>query len=171
MQISEAPKTPTLAQLIEISDGKEGTKQTLKIMRRLVRDGKKSVTVRSAALALLHDILQKDYRNEIYRIHSFVRDEIRYVRDINEVETLQTPDKTLELKHGDCDDKSTLAAAMLESIGHPTRFVAAGYGNGDFSHVWVETKLGAIWLPLECTEPVPLGWKAPGMKEFLIVNN
>src|SRR4030067_764158 len=158
MQISEAPKTPTEARLIQINDGAIGTKDTLKLMRRLVRDGKKSIVVRNAALSLMYDVLQKDYLNEIKRIHNFVQNEIRYIRDINEVETLQTPEKSLEIKQGDCDDKSTLAAAMLESVGHPTRFVAAGYGKGDFQHVWVETKYGNQWVPLECTEPVPLGW-------------
>lgn len=171
MQISEVQKTLTVAQLLGISDGAAGTKETLKIMRRLVRDGKKSVIVRNAALSLLHDVLQKDYLTEIKRAHNFVQNEIRYVRDINGVETLQTPEKTLEIKQGDCDDKSTLVAAMLESIGHPTRFVAAGHGGGEFEHVWVETKYGQQWIAVECTEPVPLGWKAPGMSEFLIINN
>ena len=154
-----------------IPDGQAGTKETLKIMRRLVLDGKKSVVVRNAALSLMHDVLQKNYLEEARRIHAFVRDEIRYIRDINGVETLQTPEKTLELKQGDCDDKSTLAAALLESVGHPTRFVAAGHGGGEYEHVWVETKYGAQWIAIECTEPVPMGWKAPGMSEFLIINN
>jgi len=171
MQISEAQKTPTETRLIQINDGASGTKDTLKIMRRLVRDGKKSIVVRNAALSLLYDVLQKDYLTEIKRIHAFVQNEIRYVRDINDVETLQSPEKSLEIKQGDCDDKSTLAAAMLESIGHPTRFVAAGHGQGEFEHVWVETKYGSLWIAIECTEPVPLGWKAPGMSEFLVINN
>lgn len=171
MQISEVQQTPTQSFLLGINDGELGTKETLKIMRRLVRDGKKSVVVRSAALSLLYDILQKDYLTEIRRVHEFVQNEIRYVRDINGVETLQTPEKTLELKQGDCDDKSTLAAALLESIGHPTRFIAAGKGGGEYEHVWVESKYGNQWIALETTEPVPLGWKAPGMSEFLVINN
>lgn len=171
MQLAQSPATPTQTQLLQISDGIDGTKQTLKLMRAIVRDAKKSPAVRNAALALLHDVLQKDYLTEIKRVHVFVQNNIRYVRDINDVETLQTPDKTLELGQGDCDDKSMLAAAMLESIGHPTRFIAVGRGKGEFEHVYVETLYGSMWIPLECTEPVPLGWKAPGMSEFLVVHN
>lgn len=154
-----------------ISEGQQGTKETLKIMRGLVRDGKKNYRVRDAALSLMANALQKDYLEEIRRIHHFVQNEIRYVRDINGVETLQTPEKTLELRAGDCDDKSMLAAAMLESIGHPTRFVAVGRDRENFEHVYVESKYGSRWLALECTEPVKLGWRVPGMSHFLVINN
>jgi hypothetical protein len=52
-----------------------------------------------------------------------------------------------------------LLAALLESIGHPCRFVAVGYSRrNEFEHVYVETKIGHTWTALETTMDVPMGW-------------
>lgn len=152
-------ETPTLGTLSLIPEGKAGILQTLKIMSRLVSGGKKSIQVREKTLSLIRQCGQKDYACEVRALHGFVRDSIRYVQDINGVETVQEPRKTLEYGAGDCDDKSTLLAAMLESIGHPSRFMAIGFEPGIFSHVYVETRIGANWIPLETTEPVEAGWE------------
>lgn len=142
-----------------IPAGTPGIVQTLKTMSRFVREGKKNFHVRNAAISRTRHCAQKDYACEVRALHVFVRDGIRYVQDINGVETVQTPDKTLEIAAGDCDDKSVLLAAMLESIGHPTRFIAIGFQPNIYSHVYVETKIGANWIPLETTEPVEVGWE------------
>jgi transglutaminase-like putative cysteine protease len=126
-------------------------------MSGLVKSAKSTLPVRLLALRLVRRNGQKDWPGEVRDIHAFVRDGIRYVKDVRGVETLQTPEKTLELGQGDCDDKSTLVAALLESIGHPTRFVAVGF-NGQFAHVLVETKIGTKWVAVETTEPVAVGW-------------
>lgn len=96
---------------------------------------------------------------EAVRIHRFVRDRIRYTRDVRGVETLHTPTQILRQRQGDCDDKSVLIASLLESIGHKTRFVAIGYG-GSFCHVYPEVNIRGQWVPLEATENWPAG-KAP----------
>lgn len=146
-----------------IPNGSAGTRETLKLMSGLVRQSKKSLQIRMLALRLVGERRQKDWFGEVRDIHAFVRDRIRYVKDIRGVETLQTPEKTLEIGQGDCDDKSSLIAAMLESIGHPTRFVAVGFDGASFAHVLVETKIGNKWVPLETTEPVGLGWFPRGV--------
>lgn len=151
----------TTATLQLIPDGAAGTLATLKIMRDVTRVGKKSLPVRMRAASLVQHLMQKDYTGEARTLHAYVRDEIRYIRDINGVETIQTPEQTLQLGYGDCDDKSTLLAAMLESIGHPTRFVAIGFSPNNYEHVYVETKIGNKWVPAETTEPWPLGQAAP----------
>ena len=75
------------------------------------------------------------------------------MRDVNGVETLQTPLVTMEIKQGDCDDQSVLLASLLESIGHPTRFVAIKQNFfGPYVHVYTETRIGPKWYPLETTE-------------------
>jgi hypothetical protein len=148
--------TPTFGTLSLIPSGRAGVVETLKVMSRLVRDGKKNLTIRLAAVSLLRECNQKNYSCEVKILHGFVRDFIRYVQDIRDVETIATPEKTLEFAAGDCDDKAVLLASMLESIGHPTRFVAIGFAPGVFVHVYVETKIGESWIPLETTEP----WEA-----------
>jgi len=151
-------ETPTTAQLALIPEGRAGVVETLRVMSRLVRDGKKNLAVRQRAMYLTRSCQQKDYACEVRSLHAFVRDEIRYVNDVRDVETVASPEKTLEFNAGDCDDKATLLAAMLESIGHPTRFIAIGFEPQVFEHVYVETKIGASWIALETTEPVEAGW-------------
>ena len=144
--------------LMGIPKGVQGVKETLKLMQQLVKSYKKHPAIRQAALDLTRGLLQKDYTGEVKALYDFVRDRIRYVRDIRGVETLSTPDKILEDAAGDCDDKAVLLDALLESLGHPTGFRAIGFKLGSFSHVMAITRIGAKWIPLETTEPVDLGW-------------
>ncbi len=138
-------------------------------MGRLVKEAKKTLPIRQTALSLVNGERQKDWTEEVNRIFEFVRDQVRYVRDVRGVETLQTPGKTLEFRQGDCDDKATLACTLLESIGHPCRFVAIGYGApGHFDHVYAETKIGPRWIALETTEPVDFGVKPMSPDSLMI---
>lgn len=159
------------ARLSEIPDGNAGIFHTLKVMKKLVNQYKKSIPVRTLAVSLTNGFRQKDWLNEIRALHAFVRDNIRYVRDIRDVETLQTPDITLKVRAGDCDDKSLLLASMLESIGHPTRFVAIGFQPNDLEHVYVETRIGQKWIPLETTEPVEIGWLPKNIRNRVVIHN
>lgn len=104
-------------------------------------------------------------------IQDWVRDNITYRKDINGVETLSTPDKTLEYQIGDCDDQSVLVASLLESIGHPTRFVAVSFIPSNFSHVLTETLIGNKWVAVETTENVPFGWTPPKVIKSIRVHN
>lgn len=150
-----------------IPSGEDGTRTTLKLMSGLVKAGKTALPIRQLALSLVHRNGQKDWYGEVRDLHQFVRDHIRYVKDIRGVETLQTPEKTLEIGQGDCDDKSTLLAALLESIGHPTKFIAVGFAPKQYVHVLVATKIGPRWIPLETTEPQEVGWFPPGVKSIM----
>lgn len=144
-----------------IPEGPAGIAATLKIMGNFVRQGKKLITVRNKALTLTQQLDQKDWSGEVRCLHAYVRDHIRYIGDITDIETVQEANITLSNHAGDCDDKSVLLAAMLESIGHPTKFVAVGFTPGVYEHVYVETKIGNNWIALETTEPVDMGWEPP----------
>jgi transglutaminase-like putative cysteine protease len=136
-----------------------GTHTTLKLMAGLVRQFKRDPMIRDTAISLVAGLRPKDWSGEARLLYEYVRDRIRYTRDVSRVETLQTPPVTMELEAGDCDDKSTLLAALLESVGHPTRFVATGYrAPQSFSHVYVESLLGTKWVPLDATTDKPFGW-------------
>lgn len=162
-------KTPTV--LMDIPDGKEGIKQTLRVMHDLVLHGKKNITVREKALELTRYLKQKAFLDEVKALFSFVQNNIRYIRDIHTVETVHLPEKILEYGQGDCDDKSILLASMLESIGHPTRFVAAGFNGRPYSHVWVDTKIGTKWVSLDATDSKPMGWKPSRITSTLVIYN
>lgn len=165
----EPMRTPVTARLVTLAGGRAGVAQTLRIMRQLARAAKVNIAVRMKALQIVAGLEPKDWRGEVAAVHAFVRDQIRYVRDIEGVETLQTPDKTLEFGQGDCDDKSTLLASLLLAIGHPVRFVAVGFKPRSFSHVLVETRIGEQWLPLETTVQCAPGFMPPGVQSRLIL--
>lgn len=153
--VSPAPR-PSL--LLGIPEGAEGVRFTLHIMSRLVKVFKADSRIRALAESLVADLPGKDYAAEVRRVFYYVRDSIRYTQDVNDVETLKTPLATVETRQGDCDDKSTLLAALLESLGHPSRFVAIGFEPENFAHVYVETFIGRDWMALDATEPVEPGW-------------
>jgi len=124
--------------------------------------------MRALAEQIIGDLPEKDFAGEVRALHAWVRDSIRYANDINEVETLKTPDLILSSAQGDCDDKAILLATLLESAGHPARFVAVGFQPDDFSHVYVESRVGDRWLPLETTEQVAAGWSPEGVVTRMI---
>ena len=159
------------SQVKAIPDGRDGVAATLRAMADMVREYKKHPRIRDLAAQLTGDLASKDYHAEAMRLHQYVRDEIRYLRDVRGVETVQTPTLTLDLAVGDCDDKALLLAALLESIGHPTRFLAVGFQPGELDHVLVETKIGNHYLAAETTEPVPFGWRPPDVVESMLMYN
>lgn len=118
-------------------------------------------------MQLTRGLPQKDYHGEARALFDFVQNSIRYVRDIADTEVIQTPQKTLEYMAGDCDDKTQLLAALLESIGHETRFKAVGFRPGIISHVILLDEINGQWVPLETTEPVGMGWLPPGIRESM----
>lgn len=171
MQVTLNLPQPPKTSLHAIPDGPQGVYVTLRMMRQLAREGKVDPPIRELALSIVKPNGQKDWIGEARALHEYVRDQIRYVRDINGVETLQTPEQTIRIGQGDCDDKSTLLAALLESIGHPTRFVAVGFRPGKYSHVLLETKIGGKWIAAETTEPVSLGWYPPRTRARMVIHN
>lgn len=147
----------------DLPAGEPGTRATLRLMRELVQRFKRNETIRSTALELTQGLRPKDWLAEVNALFVFARDAVRYVRDVMGVETLQTPTVTLEVRAGDCDDKATLLASLLQAIGHPTRFVAVGFNStGNYSHVYLETKVGERWLALDPTvSSATVGWAPP----------
>lgn len=157
-----------------IPDGRDGTFETLKLMAAIVRYWKRDPDMRALAISITRALPDKDHKGEAELLFKFVRDRIRYVQDISDVETLHTPDVILAQGAGDCDDKAILLATLLESIGHKTAFTAQGWDNdpNSFSHVSAQTKIGALWVNCECTEPVELGWEpTPAPTNTLTVYN
>ncbi len=158
--------TPDAVTLAEIPDGSAGVRATLKVMRDIARDSRTNYAIRKLAEKIITDanVPAKDWAGEARAIHEWVRDNIRYTFDIDGVEQLQTPDKLLETRKGDCDDMALLTAALLIALGHPSRFVAVGFSPGDLSHVFVQTKIGARWFTSDTTEAKPFGWTPPGIE-------
>lgn len=159
--------------LMAIPEGAAGTYATLNIMSKIVKRYKKSVPLRELALNVIQEVPgRKNFAGQAERLQNYVRNNIQYVKDITGLETVQTPDRTLQNRAGDCDDQAVLLATLLETIGHPTRFVAIKLNAlGPYVHVFTETKVGPRWLPAETTEDWPLGFHPPKFAKRMIVNN
>lgn len=143
------------ATLLALPDGDAGTRATLRIMASLVRQYRKSLPARSLALDIIERVPgHKNYAGEAAAICNWVKRNIRYTRDVTDVETLQTPLKTLDIGQGDCDDQATLTATLLEAVGFNTRFLAIRTATfGPFVHVVSQANINGEWVPLETTEP------------------
>ncbi len=155
------------AVLAGLPGGRAGTIATLKHMREFVRASLRNPAqiVRHTALSILveRQIPPRKWNLELNALMQFVQDRIRYVKDPVGLELVQAPERTLEIKQGDCDDKSTLLAALLMATGHPARFTVVGFKGGPFSHVLVEAKTGKRWVPMETIISKPFGWFPPGV--------
>ena len=156
------PSEPQIS-LKGISKGYLGTRETLEQIQEIIYEGIKDFYVRQKAIDILIErgIRPKDYLGEIKALFEWVQQNIRYTKDPYRVEVLHTPRTILELRAGDCDDMTILLGAMLESIGHPIRFVIVGPDISRpkvFSHIYLEVKYKNKWIPLDATTPYPMGW-------------
>jgi hypothetical protein len=157
--------------LHNIANGDRGIKQTLDLMSSLVKQFKITPQVRELSMRIVQHVPNQNFTQEARTLHKWVQRNIRYVRDVRDVETIQTPIKTLQLKAGDCDDQSLILAALLEAIGHRTRFLAVGFHNKPFSHVFPETRVGSKWATMECTKPLRFGEKLKNVTKVMRVHN
>lgn len=161
MFIHHPDLTQLRAAVLSIGAGRGGIMDTVRVMRALVDQYKTDPNIRATAITITQLDPEKQPLPEIHSIFSFVRDHVRYINDVNGVETVTSPDKTLALRAGDCDDKSVLLATLLESIGYITRFIVTGYSEpGVYEHVYVSVMLpDGSFLPLDSTEPHAPGWE------------
>lgn len=157
MNLNPSPTKPGTLHRLKLASGPAGTRQTLKLMAALIKAGSQTLPIRERAVILTAGLRQKDYLAEARAVHAWVRDNVRYVRDIRGVETLHTAPRILAQRAGDCDDKTVLVGALLTSIGHRVRLVAVGFDGRGYSHVYPEAYIGRRWWPLETTEPWPFG--------------
>lgn len=154
--------------LLKVPKGKDGTLVTAWIIARMIRDGAKDFYVRQRAIQIFraHRVPAKDRFGEICSLFDWVRQNIRYTRDIFRVELLHTARRMLELRAGDCDDMTILLGSMLLSTGHPVRLVLVGFRRHRphlYSHIYPEVLVHGRWLALDATMPRPIGWAPPAI--------
>src|SRR5882724_8704430 len=126
-----------------IPKGYAGTKKTVDYIAQLIRAGAKDFCVRQRAIDILirTHVRPKDYLREIQTLFEWVKNNVRYTRDIHHVELLHSARRMLELRAGDCDDMTILLGSMLMSTGHPVRLVLAGFRRNKphaYSHIYPE---------------------------------
>jgi transglutaminase-like putative cysteine protease len=168
--------------------------QRVKRVIEMINKGKQDPRVRAVAVKIVsrlcgdkHCIKERDYYGEVKAIFDWVRKYIRYVHDINGIDTFQHPARTLEFGGGDCDDYTILLASLYQSIGYPVRIrvVAAVrpevYKNMtpsqkskvDYNHIYLLVGIPPHklpdsqkdWIPVDASVNKPFGWEVP--KQFV----
>ena len=115
--------------------------ETVGWMVKFSKAGATDLDVRRLVETICQGLEPGDYSSEILAIYYWVCKNIRYMRDIDNVEFLKTPKQLLSTPSGDCDDIACLLAAMLIACGNICRFaivdISKGGANGKpmYSHV------------------------------------
>lgn len=167
MWLMSPPPFPDRATLQEIPAGVDGTRATLAVMAKAVRASKLLPVIRNLAVIIIAGLPHKSYADQAAAVQRWVRSNIQYVKDVRGVETFTPPAFLLRTRAGDCDDQAALVAAILESIGLPTRLVAGGPNESTFVHVWAEVEVGGRWCACETTEPFSFGQR-PRFRCYLV---
>lgn len=95
-----------------------------------------------------------DTLGAVRAIFAWVRDEVRFL--LEHGEQVLTPGRVLLWRLGDCDDRSGLVAAMLQSIRVPWRLkLLARQIGGRLRpyHIWPQALVGGEWIDLETSDP------------------
>ncbi|TYP92075.1 Transglutaminase-like superfamily protein [Fodinibius salinus] len=140
-----------------------GLDKVLSEMKRLVKEYKGNPKIRDKAVTLTKGIAKdgrtglpdrRNYHNIASAVYDWMKQNIAYIRDPDDIEWLQTPLVTLKNGYGDCDDLSVLAGALLSSIGVPTQFKVVKADRrkpNSYSHVYLEYKVNGSWQPFDPT--------------------
>jgi hypothetical protein len=129
---------------------------TVKLMSEMAKGkwGARSPKIRAAAINIINgvdpisgerigrSVDNKDYFGMLEAIHNYVRDNIRYVKDVIGQETLSYPEEILfNSRAEDCDGMTTLEMALLGSIGLRSYPVVIGLVPNHFSHVYLHAEI------------------------------
>ena len=134
-------------QFMQVPNGFRGTDATVRLMSQLShgRYGSRSPKIRALAINILRTrgVPEKQYKAEMNALYEWVRDNIRYTRDVAGQETLCPPEEiAFNSQAGDCDDKSVLLAGLLGSVGIATRYKTIGVTPTSYSHVYIQARPG-----------------------------
>lgn len=151
--------------LSEVPEGERGTDATVSKIIDIVNGSLRQPTIRLIALELLKraGVSDRDYLGQAKAVWRWIVDNVRFIRDTVGVEVVQSPEVTLKLRAGDCDDHVTLLGALLKAIGIPVRFRVIGSTRDQFKHIYPEAWIGGRWLPVDTTMQKPFGYKPPSL--------
>lgn len=146
---------PTITTM-SLPSGDRGTRKTLDNMMALAAAGSRDIAIRETVANVVRSagVDGHDIAGQVAAWFHYVRDAIYFLNDPVTSEWLQSPRYTLAMKLGDCDDRATLLAAGLMSIGIPARFKVVALDRsrpGTMSHVYVVANVWGQTVPLDPT--------------------
>ena len=162
---------------IDIGWGEIADLNRVQIIADLIEEGAKDPKIRELAVKLVESCPSKDYLCEVTRIFSWVKNNIRYVRDVYFRDSYHTARRILQLRGADCDDMTIILSSLVSSVGYPIviRIVRAR-GKKGFHHIYplvgIPPGNPTRWYAMDATFPDrPLGWQPPFVekKDFKII--
>lgn len=147
--------------------------ERLKYIIDLTRKGKRNPRVQLLVAKILSRkcdgvwcVKEKDYGAEIKLIFQAVRNQVRYLMDPRGIDKFQHPIRTWGTFHsGDCDDFTSLLAALLEAAGYTTKLRIVSVKPSPpraWSHILILVGLPprapTRWIPLDASVDKPAGW-------------
>lgn len=130
-----------------------------------IYEGKQDPLIRQLTAKVLQNVPERDWDAEVVAIFDFVRGNVRYTRDIDNIELFQKPVRTLQVGIGDCDDLTILLASMLQSVGYPCLLEVVGVSGDVFEHIYLKVGVPPAgptkWIALDASRDEPAGWEVP----------
>lgn len=107
-------------------------------LRAFVEDTSRDPAIAQKAVAIVRTagIKVRDYEGEWGALLKWVQEHVRFVHEPNE--RIQSPQATLSMGFGDCDDLAVLLASFGHSVRLPFRFVLSGRSRRGERVRWVE---------------------------------
>jgi transglutaminase-like putative cysteine protease len=111
-------------------------------------------------------VSERDWWGEVRSVFGAVREGVRYVRDIHNLDTFQAPNRTLEFGGGDCDDYTITLGSALQAIGFPVKVrIIQSVGAPDYNHVFLLVGMPPRnpmnWYSLDASVDKAPGWHPP----------
>lgn len=157
---------PMNAVSMAIPEGDPGTIATIDQMRRLIDHGMKDPYIHelSAGIINLAGVRAFDWMGEARAVYNWVRQHIRFTRDVRGKETLHAASDIVRLGIGDCDDFTILICSLMGTIGAKCSIVTVASDPRDpdlFSHVYPEVSINGRWVTMDAARRDPRFGLAP----------
>lgn len=167
MQQAQFADVPARMVSRPLDEGDPGTIETVRDMCQLIDEGSKDPEINRAAVWMVRQarVPQFDFEGERRAVYRWIRQNVRFIRDIDGKETLRAPRETLLVRAGDCDCQTILCCALLKSIGQRVRIITIAtqpQAPDLFSHVYAEVRdEKGRWLPVDSARRQPKYGRGP----------
>ncbi len=142
-----------------------------------IKKGRKDPRMRAFAVSAVSKkcgnrwcVPERDWWGEVRQLFGAIRENVRYIRDIHNLDTFQSPSRTLQFGGGDCDDYTITLGSALQSIGYPIKIrIVQSKDSPDYNHIFLLVGMPPRgprgWYSLDASMNKPAGWHPP--KEML----
>lgn len=154
-----------------------GPDDRVRFIARNIKKGLESAEVHKFAAQALTDwcgdkwcVQPRDWIGEVCAIGQHIQNNVRYTLDTFGMDTYRTPQRTLQMAIGDCDDMAALAGAALQAVGYPVWLkVIRTLGHPEFHHIYILAGIPPTGptqvIPIDPTQQNFCGWEPGGIVE------